>query len=196
MIAPPSHVIDAARSAAMKSPCAKSKRGAVLFWVGDDPQGWATEPFALPSSSAFNGPPEPWRCDGSESCKKTCGLLCMHAETRCLHKAAICGVRKLEPNGFTSQMRGNANNYDLVHVKVVGSSVDPIVVPGGPPSCLQCSKAILDAGIRGVWLYLLLPNGEGQWRRYTATEFHYETISHLAGDDAAMIDALGSRRHR
>ncbi len=154
MIAPPSHVIEVARQAAMRSPCAKSKRGAVLFWVGDDePGNRPSEPFPMKVTAAFNGPPAPWKCDGSASCAKTCGLLCMHAEARTLQLGASYGLRVLQPNGFTSQMRGNANNYDLVHVKVAGFGADLVAVPGGGPSCVQCSKAILDAGIRGVWLW-------------------------------------------
>lgn len=56
----------------------------------------------------------------------------------------------------------------MLHVKVDASGQ---MVVSGPPSCDQCSKLILRAGIAGVWLL----HEEG-WKRYTAQEFHEATL--------------------
>jgi hypothetical protein len=51
------------------------------------------------------------------------------------------------------------------------------LVPSGGPSCAQCSKLALAAGIVGVWLY-----HENGWRRYGAGEFHRLSL-------LALVDA-------
>jgi deoxycytidylate deaminase len=174
MSVPPTRAIEVAREAALRSPCAKSKRGAVLFWNGDQ----FAVPMVLEVTAAFNGPPEPWLCDGSPDCRQHCGRLCMHAEARCLSAAARIGLHRLAvANGFTDEMLANADNYDMLHVKVVDAGV---VVPGGPPSCEQCSKAMLEFGIGGMWLYEQYAgdkaNPIGEWRRYTVEQFHAESL--------------------
>lgn len=174
---PPARAIEVARAAAASSPCAKSKRGAVLFWSEVDQLSGMVKEI----TAAHNGPPASWRCDGSAECRDQCGRTCMHAESRSISIALKVGIHMMPVHAFTDQMLCHANNYDMLHVKVV----DGQVVPGGPPSCIECSKQILEFGLRGMWLYELpshnltghdLRDVVGTWRRYTAREFHYETL--------------------
>lgn len=120
-------------------PCAKSKRGVVIFKedgiIGHD----------------YNAPPKPFVCDGSEACRASCNKLCVHAESAALLYVGVEG----------------AHGAHLLHVKVV----DGKPVPSGPPSCWQCSREILAAGIATVWLL-----HEDGLRSYTAEEFHRLTL--------------------
>lgn len=138
MTEPPSYAVIAAQLAAMKSPCAKSKRGAALFdsVIAEGGARAGRRNPMLYGGTGFNGQPTPFRCDGSKACRAACGQLCLHAEQR----AIIEAIRSddVGPRGA-----------DLVHVKVV----DGVVVPGGGPSCWQCSRLVVDSGIRGVWLF-------------------------------------------
>lgn len=153
---PPQHVIDAAVEAGSWSPCAKSKRGVAIYrtiLTMQDPVGQVV-------SIGHNAQPRGFGCDGSDECRTNCGKLCEHAEASALR-------RTREPVVF--------NELDMLHAKVV----DGALVPSGPPSCWQCSKAILaDRRIGGVWLF-----HEDGWRRYTAVEFHRLTLEtcELAG---------------
>jgi deoxycytidylate deaminase len=96
-------------------------------------------------SRGYNFKPNGFNCDGSEACKATCRTEAVHAEQMALLNA---GTR--------------AGGLDLLHAK----AVDGRLVSSGGPSCVQCSKLILAAGVAGVWLY-----DEG-WHRYDSTEFH------------------------
>jgi deoxycytidylate deaminase len=96
-------------------------------------------------STGFNHKPGNLVCDGSEECKRYCRKDAVHAE-----QAAIL---------HGSLLRG----CEMLHVK----TVDGKLVPSGPPSCLECSKLILEVGIDGMWLY-----HEDGWRRYDARTFH------------------------
>lgn len=125
---------------ARESTCAKIKRGVVIF----SPAGMLV--------SAYNSPPEPFRCDESAACAAVCNKVAVHAE-----EAALLAVGR------------HAHGCDLMHVKVVNGAP----VPSGPPSCWQCSRAIVAAGIAGVWLL----HEEGL-RRYEAGEFHRLTLAH------------------
>lgn len=75
-------------------------------------------------------------------------MICEHAEARAIRQAMI-GDRFecLRPLS------------DLVHVKVVhGPLADGKLVAGGGPSCVQCSRLIVDVGfIAGVWLHEATP---------------------------------------
>lgn len=133
--------IEAAIAVAQKSPCAKSKRGVVIF--GPD-----TEFVA----EGFNGPPRGFACDGSDACHAACGKVCVHAEQRALVEAE--SLPELT---------------DLVHVKVVNGKA----VPSGPPSCWQCSRAILGSDVQRVWLL----HDDGL-RCYSPDEFHEQTLLH------------------
>ena len=99
-----------------------------------------------------NGPPHGFACDGSIACRMHCNKLCTHAEVDALMDAGT-----------------EAYGDELLHVKVV----DGRVVVSGPPSCWQCSREIVAAGISGVWLL-----HETGWRRYTAEAFHEATLRH------------------
>lgn len=133
---PPQSIIALAEAMAMQSPCAKSKRGAVLFKKSE----FAEEVYG----SGFNGQPPPFTCTGTDRCRELCGKLCEHAEGRAIRQA----------EGSIAVTSGHAEavgGLELVHVKIGN---DGRLVSGGPPSCWQCSRAILDCGfVAGVWLY-------------------------------------------
>lgn len=172
-IAPDARHIHAAEKAAARSPCAKSKRGAVLFEPGT----------GAPYGSGWNGPPLNTPCPGREVCGDRCNKLCLHAEARALRDA--------------SSGREGLPECHLLHVKL---GADGHVTPGGPPSCWQCSREILDVGfVAGVWLYELPTVAEAnaadvfhmddprhaelaRWRYYTAEDFHRVTLRNAGLD--------------
>lgn len=131
--------------AAINSNC-KSKRG-VAIWSRKD--GLIT--------TGYNRPPKPFICDGSDACRANCAKTAVHAEQAALMKIIQC------PSFI---MLGN-NDLEMIHVKVVDGQ--PVV--SEKPSCWQCSKLILEAGIKYMWLY----QAEG-FVRYTAEEFHEKTL--------------------
>jgi deoxycytidylate deaminase len=186
---PPNIIVQAAEDQASLSPCAKSKRGAVVFSM-------AASGAAQIFSAGFNGPPAPTTCAASDRCRAVCGKICAHAESRSL-RSLLTHPRLV---GMTATARAfvRSSVFDLLHVKL---GVDGRVVAGGPPNCEQCSVAILDVGlITGVWLYEAPtpaametwdrlckgdsvagssnPSGppEAAWRRYSALEFHQATL--------------------
>jgi len=132
-----------------RSPCVKSKRGVVIF---DRHLGLLV--------TGFNQPPPPFTCDGSDACKEACGQLCIHAEMD-----ALMQLGRPHYHAVTTHGEG----LELLHVKVgpLGS------MPSGPPSCWQCSRQIVYAGIKYVWLY-----HEDGLRRYDGLEFHELTLQH------------------
>lgn len=69
------NLVEAARKAALRSHCRKSRRG-VAIWNKDGlvSVGW-------------NHQPDPFRCDGSEGCRVHCNKLCIHAEAYALLQA-------------------------------------------------------------------------------------------------------------
>jgi deoxycytidylate deaminase len=97
-------------------------------------------------STGHNDQVSPFECVGTDVCKRTCRTMAVHAEQFALLQAGK-----------------DAAGADLVHVKTVAGRL----VPSGGPSCVQCSKLMLPAGILGVWLF-----HENGWRRYGAEEFH------------------------
>lgn len=101
---------------------------------------------------ASNSPPHPFQCTGSDRCKQNCRNVAIHAEERALLRA---GAR--------------ANGGELIHIK----TVDGKPVMSGPPSCLQCSRLIVEARIAKVWLF---SHGEA-WRSWTAERFHEDTMA-------------------
>jgi len=100
-----------------------------------------------------NGPPGPFRCTGTDACRASCRHVAVHAETRAIFSAVRAGLYPSE----------------LVHVKVAGG----VLVPSGRPSCVECSKLIMDTSIMGVWLY-----HEKGWRCYTPLEFHKRSLEY------------------
>lgn len=116
-------------------------------------------------SWGFNHKPKPFSCDGSAECKEHCRLDAVHAEQRALLLA-----------GFEAQ------GADVLHVK----TVDGKLVASGGPSCLECSKLMLAAGIAGVWLY-----HELGWRRYLIEEFHALTLRSIRRDGTGGGNTTG-----
>jgi deoxycytidylate deaminase len=95
-------------------------------------------------SVGWNHKPKGFVCDGSDTCKSMCSLDAIHAE-----QSALLGR--------------NVSGAEMLHVK----TVDGELVPSGGPSCLQCSKLIIEARLDAMWLFH--PAG---WKRYDPTTFH------------------------
>lgn len=114
--------------------------------------------------SAANGPPAPFKCSGSAECRAACGKIAGHAEERALME---WGNRPL--------WRPEAR---MLHIKLEND----LPVPGGPPSCVGCSRSILMRGrIAGIWLWLDAEHADGgvpAWRWYPAVEFHTLSLLH------------------
>jgi len=151
---------DALRHATLvgaQSPCAKSKRGVVVFLRDrtkfEDPGEY---------SVGTNEPPWPMACDGSEACRANCNKLCVHAEASALLN--LIGQEPARPPAPT-----RLDEFEMLHVKVVGG----VAVPSGPPSCPYCSRLILKMGLKAMWLL-----HEDGLRSYTAEEFHRLTLEH------------------
>lgn len=135
---PPLAIVETAVEQAKYSTC-RSQRGAVVF------RQTAIDKVSI-IARARNRKPDGFECDGTATCKATCRVEAVHAEQAALLRAGLM-----------------AQGSDLLHVKVV----DGALVPSGPPSCVQCSKLALSAGIAYVWLF----HADG-WRRYTSDDFH------------------------
>jgi len=125
-----------------QSPCAKSKRGVVI---------WNPDLFDILCANN-NHPPRGFSCDGSAACRASCRDVCVHAEVAALLDAKT-GLHRMH----------------MLHVKVV----DGEAVPSGPPSCVSCSRSILEAGIQTMWLL-----HEDGLRGYPAAEFHALSLQH------------------
>lgn len=128
------------------SPCAKSRRGVVLFHREEGVV-----------AAGFNHPPFPFACNGSSQCREHCNKICVHAEMSALHAFR----RRRSPLAPA--------DLEMLHVKVVGRQA----VPSGNPSCWQCSREVLEAGIPTFWLL-----HEDGLRSYSAEEFHAATLRH------------------
>ncbi len=154
---PPQWVIDEAIELAKRSPCQKSKRGAVIY-------DRSSEAII---AGGWNTPPQPRFCDGSIDCQASCSKRCLHAEDN-----AITGI------GIELD---DASEFDLVHAKVVYGKL----AAGKGPSCWQCSRRILARGIGGVWLYQTAPFSAQvsdpdmiqwpAWVRWDSVEFDRQT---------------------
>lgn len=161
--APPDNVVGLAVAYANKSGCAKSHRGVALYHAPHLPKGWLEGRPWLPIA-ACNAPPWPFRCGRNNAhmpksyrdgvCPDHCSKLAVHAEQAVLIKAMKEGM----PINRVAVM---------VHVKTVGGKL----VHSGGPSCWQCSKLMVEAGVLGIWLY----HEEG-WTFYNRTRFHRLTI--------------------
>lgn len=124
--------VAAAVKAAQRSGCAKSKRGAVVFGAPRDPMHRGSL-----YSTGCNAPAL-GRCSGSEACRRDCPKICVHAEAEAVR-------------GFVRVRWGpDQEPVYLVHAKL---GPDGELAAGGGPSCWQCSKEILAAGVAGVWLF-------------------------------------------
>jgi deoxycytidylate deaminase len=105
-------------------------------------------------ASGFNHQPRGFACDGSLACRKHCSDLCVHAEAAAL--ASLTDAR---------------TGLHMLHVK----SVEQGYVHSGGPSCVRCSKLILDDSRIAV-MWLLHRDG---LRKYTPEEFHRLTLERL-----------------
>lgn len=99
----------------------------------------------------FNYKPSAFACDGSDACKATCREEAIHAEQQALFVAGH-----------------DAQGSEMLHVKTINGRL----VPSGGPSCVQCSKLSLVAGVERFWLY-----EECGWVRYKMDLFHQLSIS-------------------
>jgi deoxycytidylate deaminase len=149
--------VTSATIAAGQSPCQKSKRGVCVF-----------EPRFGILASGYNTPPPGYACDGSQGCREHCAKLCNHAELEALRLARQSRMYMI-----------CMGSLELLHIKVrTESKSGAQAVPSGPPSCWQCSRAILAEDIQAVWL--LHEDQETLYLRgYTAHEFHAATLAHL-----------------
>ena len=77
---------------------------------------------------------------------------------------------------YATRPVGRRVEYHLVHVKVVDGKL--ATSPKGP-SCDQCSKLIVEAGIHTVWLYTT----EGAWSSWDGSGFHQRTLRNLGLHD-------------
>lgn len=151
MMEPPKYLVDIAIIEGQRSPCAKSKRGAVIYdeknrginrGIGGVVRGVELD-FAL-IAMGHNHLPAEMPCDGSSGCRANCAKACLHAEQDAIHHLPQRYMR-----GLTMRRRTNrVHDLRLIHVKVA----DGQLVPGGGPSCWQCSRLCLEFGI-SVWLY-------------------------------------------
>lgn len=138
--------VRAAIVVASTATCGKSRRGVAIL---DRTQGRVV-------AVAANGPPVPFVCEHTALCVATCRRIAVHAEQRALMIALNSGAR--------------ARHLEIVHVKV-DEAGQP--VPSGGPSCVDCSKLLLDAGVYCVYL---LHEG-GVWRWYEAYTFHEMSLA-------------------
>jgi deoxycytidylate deaminase len=159
MNAPPELIVSLAVDTANRGPCAKSKRGVVIYSVA------TAGGVGVIWGNAFNSPPWPFECSNTDACKADCGRICVHAEQRAIIQALTPSETELR-HPLAGDPRAELH---LVHVKTVDGKLVPS--PGGP-SCDQCAKLILEAGIRTVWLYVQ----DGVWSRYDAAGFHQATL--------------------
>ena len=131
--------------AARRSTCSKDQRGAVVW-----------HPSGGPIARDSNGPPPGFACDASEACRSACGKLAVHAEMRAL----LAYLRK--PMTERTGMH-------VLHIR----TVDGRSVTSGAPSCISCSRDMLEAGVAVVWLW-----HDTGWRGYAADEFHALSLQH------------------
>lgn len=104
----------------------------------------------------WNHPPKGFDCDGSEACREYCNRVCVHAEQHAILQA-----------------KSGIHGYEMLHVKVV----DGEPVPSGPPSCWQCSRLILEAGISKMWLL-------------HESDRHGKLVTHLQAYSAEVFHSL------
>ena len=145
----PEEALLIAVQAGINSPCCKSKRGVVIF---------NEHPLTGHLCTGWNSPPTGYTCTGTDTCRGNCSKVCVHAEQAALLQALACG----HP----------VTGMSMLHVKVEHGKA----VYGGPPSCVSCSKLILDSRLRYMYL---LESTSMSVVRYTAAEFHQATLKNL-----------------
>lgn len=167
-VQPPDLVVSLAVQTAGRGPCAKSKRGVVIY--GPEPESGTPTIYG----NAFNSQPWPYECDGTDACKAACARLCVHAEQRAILRMLMPSKDDLAMfivDGKVSYPK--PQSLSLVHVKIDIVHGKPMLAPSPKgPSCEQCSKLIVEnRWIGHVWLY----NGGG-WDRYSPERFHRSTL--------------------
>jgi deoxycytidylate deaminase len=103
----------------------------------------------------FNGPPGGYACAGV--CREYCSEYTVHAEMRAVFNALMSGVSLFGARAY--------------HVK----AVDGVAVPKGIPSCLPCSKHMLDVGLSEIVLM-----DEQGYALYGVEEFYLRTTENVA----------------
>jgi len=126
--------------------CNKSQRVAAIY-----------SPIRKNYILATNSPPLPFKCLQNDNCKKNCSKLAVHAEERAILKASKCGFMPKE-------------GLHCFHLKIK----DNVPVVSGKPSCIYCSRKMLEYGIGHVWLWQ-----EKGWKSWLAQSFHADTIKNL-----------------
>jgi hypothetical protein len=174
---PPEKVVELAVKAASQSPCAKSKRGAVIYGAGK-------HMFA-----AWNRLPREFTCDASEACKTACARRCIHAEEgalmlaiggaapkplRALHVKIVPTGRAMDLHLGTSTLVGPRGS--ITHLPFAADAFKPVA--SGPPSCAECAKLMLATGLEGVWLL-----DDSGWRFWSMLDFYTETMRTLGLKD-------------
>lgn len=138
-----------------RGPCCKSKRVSAI--ISSDTIEIYDDICQHPYIVATNTPPGKLKCLNNEECKKNCNKYCVHAEENVILKAY--SLKTIEVLGGT-----------ILHLKIV----DGKAVPSGNPSCIYCSRKILQCGLKYMFLF-----HETGWKRYTAEEFQLETMNTL-----------------
>lgn len=146
---PKKTLIEIAMRMAGASGCQKSNRGAALW-----------EPLHRLYFQGTNHPAH-GICRGDEACRAACSRICVHAEQAVLLACA-------------SYRASLSRQSEMLHVKTVNG----VLVPSGPPSCIECSKLMLASGVGFMWLF-----HEAGWRHYTMSEFHTQTLRTLGLPD-------------
>jgi deoxycytidylate deaminase len=181
----PKIVVTKAREVALMSPCAKSKRGVVIFHPsGNIVAMGCNRPPRIGWPPQLHGVEQTMRareCDGSAACRESCAKRCIHAESTAVRTLVYSFAQTMLEMRVTDQRRQRAmlGEFELVHVKI---GADGDLVAGGGPSCWQCSREILDVGIGFVWLYLtgeaaaeaageIGSDAAPTWMRYSAIDF-------------------------
>jgi deoxycytidylate deaminase len=132
--------VNRAINIAQVSPCKKSKRGAVIFHSS----------VMNVLAAGHNHPPRNFLC--SEYCHHSCSGGAIHAEME-----AIFSLRR------NKTLSCKNSDLDILHVELRDNSL----VPSDAPSCVECSKHILNENFRGVWLF-----HESGWCFYPSNKFH------------------------
>lgn len=149
--------LEIAAELSLKSLCSKSKRG-VIIW----------NPHYLEWAGGWNAPPDTFTCQENEICRQNCGRLCVHAEQMAIINAAEARI---------------AGSLELLHIK----TVDERAVPSDKPSCLECSKLIMNnTSIKAVWLM-----HETGLTAYSPRQFHEQTIVNVLGKQNAILLGIG-----
>jgi len=142
--------LNQAINAAQQSPCVKSQRGVVLWRRASEGKR------GLYLAAGFNHPPAPFRCDGSVACREACNKVCIHAEADALLKT---------PTRVPD--RWSLTECEMLHIKVVKGHA----TASGQPTCWQCSRLVLGAGLKAMWLF-----HKSGLQSYTPEEFHRLTL--------------------